>query len=238
MKAREPFFNQFKDPNDTTTDPELVGFNPPKLTDNVKNLRDKYFELEGYEARTQFLADHPDLSTYLKENDTYNRNYDVIKNYPITDPYPEPDKETQQYLNEYNAAGPRATEGRKAVERSAWIKANPQKWAKVQDYFAQSAMWSLTNELALSVFEGIDPTEKAYKNIANIAKSLGLTSGFAGGQKEVTAEDLAYRNMLSNLQLVTASNIGLKQLAAPKRRTARFRVQVPSSRRTQRIQLR
>lgn len=238
MDARDPYYAQFEIKGEEKIKrPDQFGLNPPELTENIKSLRDRFFQLDGWEARQQFLADNPSLQTYLRDKDTYDRNYNTLSYLPNVDKYPEPDAETQQYLDEYNAAGPAATEGRKAVERSAWIKANPKKWEKVQAFFTQSALWSLQNELALSIYEGIEPSEKAFERIMSIAKGMGAGQ-FGFGERQYTEEDAAYSRIMNNLKLVGTSNIGQFPTIPKRKRTARFRVQVPSSRRTQQIRLR
>lgn len=237
MNSRDSYYAQFEIAGEKKNQQkDKFGLMPPELTDNIKSLRDKFFTLEGWEARKEFLLDNPSLQTYLKDKDKYERNYNTLTYRPNIDPYPEPDAETQQYLDEYTASGPAKTEGRKAVERSAWIKANPKKWEKVQAFFTASAMWSLQNELALTTYEGIEPSEKALKDIMSLAKGMGL-SQFGYGNQAPSASDIAYNNIVSNLQAVSAKGIGLEQLPKAKK-IARFKVRVPSSRRTQQIRLR
>ncbi len=175
----------------TSEQREAMGVDPmgikiPKATPELQTKLDQVNALTDSAARAQFYADNPEVSDFYQQVNDYQRVKRSFLGLPQFDNYPEPSKEVQSYMDEYNALpkgnGPigKTTGKPTSPARSAWIKANPDKFAAMNEQWSRQDIYKLQQEGSLAVYEGLDFTEEGIKSIQDLAKALGVSSGNYG----------------------------------------------------------
>jgi hypothetical protein len=194
------------------------------------------------EQRAELYANNPDITQFYADQETYERAKRAFMGLPQFDRYPTPSPEVQAMQDEYNALpsknGPPKRDGTpSSPNRSAWIKANPDKWAQMTEQWTKQDIYNLQKEGAVAVYEGIDFTEDGIKSIQDIAKATGGSSGGfnfgTGGAKKEPVYRQYLTDFLKGVQPITE----LKQVSQPRQR-AKFKAQRPKApRRGTRIKL-
>jgi len=215
-----------------------MGIAIPKATPELSSKLDKLKTLSVAE-RSQYYADNPEITEFFAKQDDYERTKREFMGLPQFDKYPQATQQVQGYIDEYNKLpkgnGPLKKDGTpSSPNRSAWIQANPDKWAAMSNQWTLQDIYKLQKEGALAVYEGIDFTEEGIKALTDIAKSLGLGQG--GGFGDGTSPE--YKAAMAALQQSGITVKPLSIVSAAPRRIKLKRVKVPTSRRTARIRLR
>lgn len=178
-KKRSEYFDQVLPKGDTT---DAMGLKVPKATPEVQAKINESSALTDAAAKAQFYRDNPEVSDYFAEQNNYQRAKRDFLGLPQFDNYPTPTKEVQSFIDEYNALpsknGPPKKDGTpSSPARSAWIKANPDKFAQMNEQWSRQDIYRLQEEGSLAVYEGLDFTEQGIKSIQDLAKALGVSSG-------------------------------------------------------------
>jgi len=162
-----------------------------------KQLQAKIDSLEAMPKadKYQFTKDNPDITDYFAAQDAYQRYKRDVMGLPQFDSYPKASPEVQSMMDEYNnlpkGNGPvgKTTGKPTSPDRSAWIKANPDKWAAMNEQYFKQNIYSLQGEAALAVYEGINISEDGLSDIDKIAKYVqdqkdgGGSSSYGGYSK-------------------------------------------------------
>lgn len=191
LRKDNPWLNELSDKRSAFFDSLPEGdpnkpkgpFTYPEPSAEVKNLQNAYYQLEDSAMKRDFLKNNPELTDQMAKEEQYSRAVRAAKMLPQYDKYPEPSPEVQKLIDEYTSQGPPSSPDRKAKERSAWIKANPDKWAVISEQFGKQSLWNLEMDAQMAAFEGEDLTDKGVKAIKSIAKSLdgGGSGGYGKG---------------------------------------------------------
>ena len=144
------------------------GVKYPELNDASQAKLDVLNTLDD-EKRAEYIRDNPDVQTALDSFSQYTNDVRRSLLQPELKPYPKASPEVQGWMDEYNSLpkgdGPKGGN----ATRSAWIKANPNKYAAMQTAFMNSAVWTLANNAGKARFKGEELNEKAL----GAAHSLG-----------------------------------------------------------------
>lgn len=165
---------------------DAMGLKVPKATPDVQAKINQSSQLTDSAAKAQFYRDNPEVSDYFAEQNNYQRAKRSFLGLPQFDNYPTPSKEVQSIIDEYNKLpqgnGPigKTTGKPTSPARSAWIKANPDKFAQMNEQWSRQDIYRLQEEGSLAVYEGLDFTEQGIKSIQDLAKALGVSTGSYG----------------------------------------------------------
>lgn len=135
----------------------------PKFSRNVSNLLDQAGSLEGAD-RANFISDHPELQDAYNKISKYTNDKRIAQGYDPYKAYPTATPDVQSAIDYYNKL-PKGTGARKS-----WIAAHPDTYAKMQNYYAQSAMWQLANNAGQGKYEGSELNQKALKAAYNLGQ--------------------------------------------------------------------
>ena len=149
-----------------------------KKLNTLKALTDK-------KMKSQFYEDNPDVIDFYKQKDDYDRYKRKAMGYPLYDKYPTPKPEVQKVMDFYNnlpkGDGPAKKDGTaSSPKRSAWIKAHPNEWGAMTDYYNIKSQYDLAQAGANAVYEGEGFNEDDYKDILSLARSSGGSGGSGG----------------------------------------------------------
>lgn len=223
-ERRSEFFDSLND-DLSPEEREQAGYDPMglKRVTPSPEMEQKLAALEQITdgaARAQFYEENPDVTEYFSDINSYQRAKREFLGLPQFDDYPQASEDVQSWMDEYNELpsknGPLKRDGTpSSPDRSAWIKANPDKWAQMTEYWTALDFYNLQKEGALAVYEGIDFTEDGLKSIQDISKYLdgqsgggygsGYGYGYGGGNYE------PYLNIDALLR-----NVGATGTAPPK----------------------
>ncbi len=177
------------------------------------------------ESKYQFTKDNPDIADYFASQDAYQRYKRSVMGLPQFDAYPKASPEVQKLMDTYNALpkgnGPAKKDGTaSSPDRSAWIKANPEKWALMTDQWLKQNIYNLQGEAALAVYEGIDIDQKTLDRLSG-----NQTGGFrVGGGAQSNRIGLS-----ELLQGVQPGRIKATEVVDATPRKVRFKAKLPSS---------
>lgn len=163
-----------------------MGMKIPIADKPMQAKLDKMNTITDKTEMATFYTENPDVNDYFAEQEKYNRAKRAFMGLPLFDKYPKADAETQKYLDVYNALpkgnGPAKKDGTaSSPDRSAWIKAHPNEWAKMTDFFNTKAQYDLAKAGSLAVYEGIGFDEDDYDDIKSLASGGGSSYGGYGG---------------------------------------------------------
>lgn len=231
---------------------DYLGVTVPKASKDVAAKLDAMKALDPA-GRAQLINENDDVQEFLNQNENYQRFKREIMGLPQLDRYPKASPEVQILLDEYNGLpkgnGPisRFTGKATSPDRSAWIKANPEKWAKITEQWYKQNIYTLQGDAGMARFEGETLDESALENIQRIADFAGggqSGGGFArfgggggragGGAKETAGERIGISTLLGGIQ---PEQIKLPTIITPAQQRARFKVKLPSSSKPRRIRL-
>src|SRR5206468_10625543 len=153
----------------------------PQIADDTQKNMDTASGLEGAE-KVQFIADHPDVQQAYDAIAKYTNDVRKAQGYAAFKLYPKADTETNAIINEYNQLPQH--DGKKGgnATRAIWIQNNPDKYAKMQNYYASTAEWEAANSWGQDKFEGSTPSQQALKSAYNLGKyDIARTANASGG---------------------------------------------------------
>lgn len=175
---RTAYFNSLNLPPSTKTK-ELPEPTPPSTAN-------QYFGLTDPAKKGQYLADHPELTDYFNQHDQFIRAGRAKQGLPQYDKYPTADPNTQKLMDTYSALpkneGHVKKDGTRASDtRSAWIQSHPKEWAAITGQWSKQSQYSLQQDAQQAAYEGQDLSDKGIKDIVNLAKDLGMSTGGGSG---------------------------------------------------------
>ena len=217
---------------------DAKGLTVPKASSGIQFKLDQIKGIKDKKQRAQFYEDNPEVNDFYRQVEDYQRVKRDFMGLPQFDRYPTPTPEVQKILDTYNALpsenGPPKKDGTpSSPQRSAWIKAHPNEFAKMTDQWTKQDFFRLQQEGSLAVYEGLNFTEEGIKSLTDIAKSLELGQGF--GYSSTSPE---YKAAMAAIQQAGITVKPLSIVSAAPRRVRLQRQRVPTSRRTARIRLR
>jgi hypothetical protein len=179
-KKRSEYFDKVI-PADKKNQKDPMGLTIPQASKELQTKIDRLKTLNG-EAKAQFYADNPDVTEYYQKTENYQRAKRSFLGLPQFDRYPKASPEVQQWMNEFNALPKNNGKLKKdgtlsSPARSAWIKANQDKWNQMTAFWSSLDTYKLQEAGAKAVYEGIDFTEDDLKSIQDLAKSMGMSTG-------------------------------------------------------------
>jgi uncharacterized ParB-like nuclease family protein len=223
-----------------------MGQKIPKASKELEAKLEAAKGLSGKDAAIYYEA-NPDVTDFYAELETYQRAKRAFLGLPQFDRYPTPSPEVDALMKEYNALpkdnGPLKRDGTpSSPARSAWIRANPDKFALLTDQWNKIGLFNLQKDGALAVYEGIDmPQDTIDQYQAGGSGGSGYArfgSGGRGGRGGKGSSEESQRQYLS--QLLSGVKAGGKAPTidtTPNR--AKIKVKTPSGkgRRFKRIKL-
>lgn len=142
---------------------------PPQFSDQVNGELSTASGLSGSE-KAQYINAHPDLQTAYDSLSQYTNDKRVSEGNAPFKLFPKADPDTQNLLNTFfglpKGDGPK---GGNASE-SAWIKANPDAYAKVQNYLANVSEYDLANSAGQDKYQGATPSQQELKSAYSLGK--------------------------------------------------------------------
>lgn len=115
--------------------------------------------LSGTE-KVQFIDAHPNLQNAYDAIAKYTNDRRVAQGNAPFKLFPKADPETQANINTYM--------GLDKAGRSGWIKANPDAYAKMQDYFSATSEYELANSAGQDKYQGATPSQTELKSAYNL----------------------------------------------------------------------
>lgn len=152
----------------------------PKISDATQKNMDAASKLDGAD-KAQFIADHPDIQAAYDKIANYTNDVRKAQGYAAFKLYPKADTETTAIINEYNSLPKH--DGSKGGNASVakWIQANPDKYAKMQNYYAGVSEWELANSAGQDKYVGSTPSQQMLKSAYNLGKyDIAKTTGANG----------------------------------------------------------
>jgi len=202
-KQRDTFFNSL--PSGDPNKPKNPYAYPEADAQTQKDM-DTYSSLTNSDAKGTFLDSHPNLIKQWDAIANYNNELRAAQGYAPLKNYPEPDANTQKFMDTYNAAD-KAT--RKSIRN-----ANPTAYHKMIAFYDKLDLYNINKQGALGQLQGEpDYTNKSAKAIKSIGEDfyvdqngnyhlipagwmLGLGSGSSsGGSTRTPAQKFAYGNL-------------------------------------------
>lgn len=191
---------------------------PPKFDAQTETDLATAGNLSGSE-KGQFINDHPNVQSAYDAIAKYTNDRRQAQGFAPFKLFPKADPETQALINEYDALpqhdGSRG--GNKA--RFQWAQANPDKYAKIQNYFTNVAEFDLANSAGADKYQGATPSQKELKSAYSLGKysiykapdgtySINPQAAFAAGnagnaafsaQSKQYAKNRAARNYMNTV---------------------------------------
>lgn len=155
QKERSAFFDSL-DPKDGVGVTPSARVKYPTFDDSTQSKLDSYFKITDPVERAKFIDSNPIVSKAFDQINKYTnarrvaQGYDPFKDFPTAAPG------VEQALKAYVSLPAGA-------DRSAWIKANPDAYAGVQKYMADTSAWQLANNAGDAKYQGSELNQKALK---------------------------------------------------------------------------
>lgn len=168
-KQRSAYFEEvIKSPSDL--DP--MGLKIPKANEALQKKLDTAKGLSGAD-KAKYLSDNDDVTDFYSQLNAYQRSKREFLGLPQFDNYPQVSDELQASMDAYFSLD---KSGRKS-----WREAHPKTWQAMVEQWQKQDIYTLQQEGALAVYEGIDFTEKGIKSIEDLAQALGYSGGGGSG---------------------------------------------------------
>lgn len=164
--ARTKFFNDNPIPAGQVSKSERV--QPPVFDPQTEADLTTASGLSGSD-KAKFINSHPNLTTAYDSLAKYTNDKRVAEGNAALKLYPNADPDTQTALNTYQAIS--TSKG-----RSAWIKANPSAYAKVQDYLTNVSQYELANSAGSDRYQGATPSQEELKSAYGLGQ-YDITKG-------------------------------------------------------------
>jgi hypothetical protein len=119
---------------------------PPQQSAQLSNLLNQYDNLTDSQARAQFISANPQIGTYFNQMADYNNQMRTAKGYDPLRTSPQPDANTENFMNQYFAA---STGDRKGL-RNAY----PEAYLAMQNYMANNDRYQLDKQAGLDQLIG------------------------------------------------------------------------------------
>jgi uncharacterized protein YukE len=241
-KSRSAYFEKVIGEKEAGTDP--MGQVVPKASKELSAKLEAAKGLSGKDAAIYYEA-NPDVTDFYTELETYQRAKRAFLGLPQFDRYPNPTPEVDALMKEYNALpkdnGPLKKDGTpSSPARSAWIRANPDKFALLTDQWNKIGLFNLQKDGALAVYEGIDmPQETIDQYQAGGSGGGGYSKfGYNSGGGKGSSEKTQRQYLSQLLSGVTAGDKSVPNINTKPSR-AKIKVKTPSGkgRRFKRIKL-
>ena len=213
---------------------DSMGAQIPVATPETQKKLDELSKITDFAQKAQFYNDNPEVTDYFARQEEYQRFKDASQGLPLLDPYPTPSPEVKAIMDVYNSIpknnGPLKRDGTaSSPDRSAWIKANPQKFALLTDQWNKQTLYQLAKEGAMAQYEGVDFSKKTLDKIG-----IGPGSTTQSFYNLPATERQYLSDFLRNLKVPEVAQI---RNIKPKQ-VKKYQVKLPSTtRRTKRIRL-
>ena len=211
---RNPFLKQLQDDRSTYFAANVVqgnSINPgnptyPVFSSDTQSKLDQITQLSAVATKTQ---DQKDQETALYADPGVKAAQQSIHEYinatrsatgdlPLKGA-PQVDAETQQAYQTYLALPSHDGAKGGSPERAAWIKSNPDVYAKIQDFLAQESLYKLDKNASLDTFEGQTPNQKELAAAESLGKyDIAKGTDAAGNINYVINPGLARNGGSSN----------------------------------------
>ena len=144
------------------------------VTPQIQSSVNDYSNLTDSKSRVDYLAQHPEVSQYFDAQFKYENQVRASLNEPLLKPFPKASSEVQGILDTYSALPASKSGGNTDPStsgmRSAWIKANPGEYAKMNIYYAQYDAYILSKQAGQVQFQGQDYNQKSLKAIQSLGQ--------------------------------------------------------------------
>ena len=138
----------------------------PTFTASTTNDMNTYYALSDPTAKTTFLDNHPDVSTAMNQQFTYDNAVRVARGYAPLKGYPTPTPQQQVELNQYDALTSKA-------DRTAYGNAHPD----IYNFFEQASEYDLNKDASLNEIQGTNLTPAEVKTINSLGEDIYYNGG-------------------------------------------------------------
>lgn len=120
--------------------------------------------------KSQFITAHPNVSAAYDAIAKYTNDRRVAQGNAPFKLYPNADPATQAALNTYQSLPKGNGSQGGSPDRAAWIKANPDAYAKMQDYLTSVSEYELANSAGSDKYQGATPSQAELKSASSLGK--------------------------------------------------------------------
>lgn len=131
--------------------------------------------------KAQFIADHPNITSYLNDKAKWVNDNRTIEHRPELDTYPTASPDVQKVIDTYNSIPKGGGKKGGNLYRSQWIQSHPQQYAAMGNYFTQASLYGLEQDAAQAQYKNTGFSQKGLKDIVSLAKyDIGTTKDTNG----------------------------------------------------------